>query len=213
MDNGPNVNHVVAGIRTAASAMDISGQFLESAIRLSSDFVARTIGGGAAAVRVAGPLGELAVGGAGGEGLSESDRAALSDYTGLGYAALNRALRSGATEGVAGRVNAVSTALGHLPDRPGVSYRDTALSEAQLARYAEGARVTEAGFTSSSTRFDGDFHGNTCFYLQGRHGKYVAPYSEASGESEVLFDHGTEFFVHTHEIDADGRHRIFLIEV
>lgn len=193
-----------AALSAAAQHCGRAAQSLTGASSEGQAFVQRTVGGG-----------RLGGGSSTGPNLSEADRAALSDYTGTGYADMNQALRCQTTlnDNTMRRAQAVSAALSKLPDHPGVSYRGTYLSPEQVSRYKEGERVTEHGFTSSSNRVDGTFPGNTYFYIQGKHGKDVASYSNLSSESEVLFDKDAEFFVHAHRIDSSGRHVIMLMEI
>lgn len=201
------LTRAAAALSAAAQHCGRAAQSLTGASSEGQAFVQRTVGGGG--------LGGSVGGSVGGSNLSEADRAALSDYTGTGYADMNRALRRQTTmdDNTMRRAEAVSAALSKLPDHSGISYRGTYLSPEQVARYKEGERVTEHGFTSSSNRVDVTFPGNTYFYIQGQHGKYVAPFSNLSGESEVLFDKDTEYFVHAHEIDPSGRHVIILVEI
>ncbi|SEF10664.1 ADP-ribosyltransferase [Jiangella alba] len=141
--------------------------------------------------------------------LSETDRLALDDYTGDGYFDMNAALRSPGADipaGLQGRIDRVSDALANLPAHPGTTYRGTDLNDSQLANYEPGEVVTERGFTSTSTDpdvADTDFDGNTYFIVEGRSGRDVAPYSDVSHESEILFNTGTEFEVLDKVFDED----------
>jgi len=192
-----------------AAASQYCGRAAQSLVGASNEgqaFVRRTVGGG-------GPESGATATSPG--SLTLADRAALWDYTGFGYVDLNRALRGQIpmNDELSRRANAVSIALSKLPDKPGVSFRGSTLSDSQLARYVPGARVVESGFTSSASNPKRSFGGNSYFYIQGKHGKDVAPYSQQEYESEVLFNRDACFFVHSHTVDADGKHVIMLIEV
>jgi len=206
------LTRAAAAFAAASQHCSRAAQTLVSASSEGQAFVRRTVGGGGGGGVATGASRETT---REHDTLSEADRDALLDYTGFGYAEMNRALRGQTPmgEALSSRVAAVSGALARLPDKPGVSFRGTALSDEQLARYTPGAHLTEPGFTSSTRDRDKVFLGNTYFYIQGKHGKDVAPYSPISSESELLFDKESEFFVHFHEVDPSGNHVIMLIEV
>ncbi len=129
-----------------------------------------------------------------------ADEVALQHYTGFGYRALNRCLRSpdGCSGVMATRAGEVSAALAKLDPQPGITFRGTTLSGAELDLYQPGTVVREAAFTSSSRTMSvaGQyFGGNTLLVVHGRTGRNVAPYSAYPHEHEVLYDKGTRFRV------------------
>lgn len=93
-------------------------------------------------------------------GWTDADSTALSDYTGSGFKDLNAGLREGhLTADQQARVDSIDSALSKLPDYQGTVVRGTKLPPEVLAKYQEGATVTEDAFTSSSRTADGAFTG------------------------------------------------------
>ncbi|BDT98018.1 ADP-ribosyltransferase [Nocardia sputorum] len=130
--------------------------------------------------------------------LTQKDLDALADYTGPGYADLNRALREGTMDASQkARIDAINEALAKLPDHNGVVYRGTTLPQSVIDDYKVGEVVTEKAFTSTSSSASTAFPGNVEFTIVSKTGKDVAPYStvEAMGvkENEILFRSGTNF--------------------
>ncbi|SDU68287.1 ADP-ribosyltransferase [Jiangella alkaliphila] len=141
--------------------------------------------------------------------LSDTDRLALTDYTGPGYRDMNNALRNTDADipaDLQARIDRVSAALANLPAHPGTTYRGVDLPDDVLARYQPGETVPERGFTSTSTDpsvAEGAFDGNVIFIVEGRTGRDVAPYSEFPNEAEILYNAGTEFEVMDRVFDED----------
>lgn len=141
------------------------------------------------------------------EGLTDADETALRQYTGIGYRAINRCLRSpaGCTGSLATQADAVSAALAKLEPRPGITFRGASLTAMDVARYELGQVVSEAAFTSTSRAMSvaGDgFGGNTLVVVHGRTGRNVEHYSHYPHESEILFDKGTRFRVLDRVLDG-----------
>lgn len=150
--------------------------------------------------------------------LTQKDLDALADYTGPGYADLNRALREGTMDASQkARIDAINEALAKLPDHNGVVYRGTTLPQSVIDDYKVGEVVTEKAFTSTSSSASTAFPGNVEFTIVSKTGKDVAPYStvEAMGvkENEILFRSGTNFEILTKTVDpVTGKTLIQMIE-
>lgn len=150
--------------------------------------------------------------------LTQKDLDALADYTGPGYADLNRALREGTMDASQkARIDAINEALAKLPDHNGVVYRGTTLPQSVIDDYKVGEVVTEKAFTSTSSSASTAFPGNVEFSIVSKTGKDVAPYStvEAMGikENEILFRSGTNFEVLSKTVDpVTGKTLIQMIE-
>ena len=85
--------------------------------------------------------------------------------------------------------------LNALPEYIGVVYRITMLTPEQIARYAVGQEVVEAGFVSASKdNYRNDF-GNVRYVVQSEQGRSIEKYSRNRGEAEVLFRPRTRFRV------------------
>lgn len=135
-------------------------------------------------------------------GLSESERSALRDYTGNEYQNINSSLRgqtafdTGNAERACSIHNALSNAS--IPQACTV-YRGT--SPAALGEYQNlsdedliGCQITEDGFMSTSLNQSSSFGGAVQLEISvpaGAHGAYVGYLSQyGHNESEVLFDAG-----------------------
>lgn len=135
-------------------------------------------------------------------GLSDSERSALRDYTGNAYLNINSSLR-GQTEfnsGNAERACMIHNALSNasIPQNC-IVYRGT--SPAALGSYQNlsdeelvGCQIAEAGFMSTSLNQGNQFMGAVQLEISvpaGAHGAYVGHLSQyGHNESEVLFDAG-----------------------
>lgn len=122
------------------------------------------------------------------------------------------------------RVRAVTTALEHLPDHAGTTYRRAGYANPDVYRtkIQPGDYIQDSGFLASSTVKGGEGAASgwgtkkkqVYFEIHGKTGKDISPYSEISGEREVLFKPGTKFkvdaiseddekvFVIMHEVDT-----------
>nr|WP_240948009.1 ADP-ribosyltransferase [Planosporangium mesophilum] len=139
-----------------------------------------------------------------GQPLTDTDRAALHDYTtNDGYTTMNPFLRdsSGYSDAdktaIQARSDRVSEGLAKLPPQPGTTYRGVQYSDEILARYEPGQVVTERAFTSTSQDpnvAQGAFNGNTLMTITGKNGRDIAPFSNYP-EAEILYDKGTNFKV------------------
>lgn len=182
---------------------------LEALREGANGFADNLVGGGAGSSGIAGTRPSAA--------FSASDRAALLDYTGFGYAAMNAVLRGRQPSDaqVMARAEKVSEALAKLPPYRGAHvFRGTRLTDAEARSYAVGTTRRESAFTSATIQVDSTFPGNVMFYIVSKAGKYVASYSEHPDEQEVLFDKGTTFYVAGNEPgDVPGTYVITLIEV
>jgi len=148
--------------------------------------------------------------------LDVGELAAIRYYTGRGYARVNLTLRGGTpmVPEMAGRIDALSTALGKLPDHIGWVHRGAELTPGQLARYRPGAVIREHPFTSTAVLAEDRFAGNTHFIVRSYSGRDVATYSQVPAEREVLFDRATRFKVMENSYDKlAGEHVVVLMEV
>jgi len=148
--------------------------------------------------------------------LDVGELAAIRYYTGRGYARVNLTLRGGTpmVPEMAGRIDALSTALRKLPDHIGWVHRGAELSPGQLARYRPGAVIREHPFTSTAVLAEDRFSGNTHFIIRSYSGRDVATYSQVPAEREVLFDRATRFKVMENTYDKlAGEHVVVLMEV
>ena len=142
-------------------------------------------------------------------GLSDPEIAARYAYTTSdgtwGYRPLNTALRSQEAVKVAAFADyrdTLNAGLAKLPDHVGEVRRGTTLTQRELARYVQGATVTEHDFTSASVG-RAAFGGNVEFVIESLHGKRIQSWSAYSGEREVLFAAGTRFTVT--DVRSSGR--------
>jgi hypothetical protein len=148
--------------------------------------------------------------------LDVGELAALRYYTGRGYARVNLTLRGGTpmVPEVAGRIDALSSALRKLPDHIGWVHRGADLTPGQLGRYRPGAVIREQPFTSTAVLAEDRFSGNTHFVIRSYSGRDVATYSQVPAEREVLFDRATSFKVMENSYDKlAGEHVVVLMEV
>ncbi|ASF07865.1 ADP-ribosyltransferase [Nocardia brasiliensis] len=152
--------------------------------------------------------------------LSDTDRAALWDYTGPGGSeALNWQLRHGGISRYQQmREGEINAALDKLPDYQGPVTRRVDLSAEDLARYREAAigrdMVTEPGFTSASRTPEAAFDRPVEFRIRSEHGKSVEEFARRPSEQEVLFKSGTNFEVRkVVENDPSGRIIIYMNEI
>ena len=152
------------------------------------------------------------------------DARAIDDYTGnTYYDDLNAHLRGLPTSGAHSATELdrlsgeVSGALDKLPPFEGHTLRGTNLPDGVLDNITPGQPYSDGAFSSSSLsettaqQFRRD--GNTMFHIDGQSGRDVQQWSHyGSGESEILFDKGTEFQVTRKEWNPDGYWDIWLEE-
>ncbi|MEV4667162.1 ADP-ribosyltransferase [Microbacterium sp. LWO12-1.2] len=196
-------------LQAAQHAVVQAAQLLQQVASAGRRFQARHAPGGGAATPPGQPETAADV------VLTAADAAALGDYTGQGYRAMNDALRgkTAMTSDADTRAAAVSAALAKLPDRPGPAFRGTQLTPEQIAGYAPGQLHHEDGFTSTTSDPASAFPGNALFLVFSKHGKDVAAFSPHP-ESEVLFDKGTDFYVTSNFYDPHvGKQVIIMMEV
>ena len=138
-------------------------------------------------------------------GMTDPELVAVRDYTGGGYGALNRNLRSADAkrrERVGNFKRTLQAALARLPDSTGAKRRGAHLSAGEIARYRTGDEIVETFFVSSSK----PFRGNAQFVIQSRRGKDVQPYSQVPSEAEVLFAADTRFRVREVRVEGETTH-------
>ena len=156
---------------------------------------------------------------------SPDDARAIDDYTGNDYYGdLNAHLRGLPTSGAHSAAELdrlsgeVSAALDKLPPFEGHTLRGTNLPDSVLDDIVPGGKpYSDGAFSSSSLsettaqQFRGG--GNTMFHIDGQSGRDVQQWSHyGTGESEILFDKGTEFQVLRKEWNPDGYWDIWLKE-
>ena len=150
--------------------------------------------------------------------LTWDDRLALADYTGSGYADLNRALRSDALDASQhARIDALNNALGKLPAYQGPVIRGTNLPPEVLDQYRPGEIVTEDAFLSTTTNTavarSPTFAGNVEFRILSSAGRDISSVSMIPAEQEILFPPGTRFYVVSKTLDPlTGRTVIRMVE-
>jgi uncharacterized protein YukE len=144
-----------------------------------------------------------------------TDEGAVADYR-----RINSALRSGdagAIRQLQPYIDKIQAGLAHLPDHQGTVYRGTFLKPEVIDSFREAARTgnptVEKAFTSTTTKPQAAFAGNTTFSIWSEHGKDVSPISVFGNEQEVLFPPGTRFRVLSVTESAGGEHVIMLREV
>lgn len=153
--------------------------------------------------------------------LTDADRAALRDVTGLGYRQLNRSLSQGSLDdvaAVAGRVNAVTRAVEKLPVHEGTVLRGSSgnLTDAQIGEYVPGEIRVEDRFLHSSVDpdvADGRFHGNVVWVIESTRGRRVESHSEVPSEREVVFDKFSRFEVLAKNKIDTGQWLIYMREL
>jgi hypothetical protein len=129
-------------------------------------------------------------------GLNGRESAHIYAYCGPYYNSLNRPLRNKvATLRGLKFAKETNKALDKLPNYDGVVYRKTDLPADEFAKLIPGYVFTELGFTSSSKNSH-TWHGEHHFVINSKTGKDVSKISpHGAGESEVLFKHGSHFYV------------------
>lgn len=133
----------------------------------------------------------------GADELNESEMQAVRDYTAAGSRDVNAALFTGTIESVEQQsafAHEFSAALSKLPRHEGTVLRG--FDSADLARYEPGEVIVENGFVSTTTDADAEFGGAGLWVIESTNGRQI-PESLASvkNESEVVFDHFTQFRV------------------
>jgi len=137
------------------------------------------------------------------------DRYAIEDYTGPGFAVLNKALRSGAARAdVQQRIDAVVRAMSKskLKIHKGTVYRGAKLPSTIQDTLRPGATFCDRAFLSSSTKKSKAFssqEGATLFDIKSRTGVDVSSQSKNKHEAEVLFRPSTMFKVKSVEEKKD----------
>jgi hypothetical protein len=150
--------------------------------------------------------------------LSPEHLKALSQYTGMGYAELNEALRSEVLEASqAARVEALKAALSKLPPYEGSVVRGTNLPPEVLAQYRPGEYIVEKAFLSTTrdplVARSSAFAGNVEFRIVSFTGRDVSAFSMYPAEQEILFPANTRFLVLRKTIDPrTGRTIIDMVE-
>lgn len=133
-------------------------------------------------------------------GLTESEYAAIFDYTAEIYQTLNPALRSGTLSDDQKEFAAtLARALDKIGKYKGWVKRGDNLSALRKARYVVGAVIEDAGFMSTS--LTGGFIGISQFQIYSQTGRYIAPLSHSHGEEEVTFKPHTKFKVVNVQVD------------
>lgn len=156
----------------------------------------------------------------------ELDRAqvkAIWDYsTDRGYRDMNTALRGAGPvdPGVTQRIEDLRAGLDSLPATSRTTYRGTNLPQSVLDDIANGGRLTDPAFTSSSTDprvADGFINWGkdnpVRIEVDGYSGVDIRPFSSMQGEVEVLFRDGVEFDVVGRWVDPDGALHLQVREV
>jgi hypothetical protein len=139
--------------------------------------------------------------------------ALIKNYSNGGYAAINKAMRSGAwTPAQHIYASMVNQALLAMPKHTGNVTRNTTLTAEQLAVYKEGHVVQEHALTSTST--GSVFSGNVQYKIKaiGKRAAHIKKLSNHPGEDEVLFAAKTYFKVNKIESGANGHTTIHMEE-
>lgn len=147
--------------------------------------------------------------------LTESETAAIRDYTKSNYLSINDNLRHGRElpPNEAKQVEHIDAALEKLPSEELMLFRGVHLSEAEAGRYVPGYLVTEHHYTSASHEPDRSFRGNTDFVILAHNGKSLEDLSWESDEHEVVVPRHTDFKVTAVDVDTDfGRRTIYMEE-
>jgi hypothetical protein len=220
-NSGQALSQVASTMASASRHCQHAALALVAASREGESFVTRTVGGAGgsagapattneARAEVPAQAGATADNGA----LNDADERALSDYTGTGYKQINPYLRRNSNDDshLDSRVSAVSQALSKLPTHSGIVYRGTWLSADVADSYAVGSFVTERGFTSTSSDERHAFGGNTLFLIKSKSGRVLGDHSQHRNESEVLFDHGTNFRVARNYWDPSSSQRVIVLQ-
>ncbi|HEY0114597.1 MAG TPA: hypothetical protein VGB54_02640 [Allosphingosinicella sp.] len=141
-------------------------------------------------------------------GLTVRQLGCLRGYTGSTYYPVNAALRANNINDSGfltyqPTIEAISSALGTLPDWTGQAQRGTSLPPAVRPLYTPGAYVQELSFTSSSST--SPFPGPDLLRINSGDGKSVAAYSLFPSENEILFDYAMYEFVNSVDPPPPGR--------
>lgn len=133
--------------------------------------------------------------------LSHAEMIAVLDYTLNRSSDLNAKLRKGTTSKDEVMVEAIERGLSKLADYKGTVYRGTNLPEAIAAKYQVGAEVSDPAFLSTSItkRFPGPYQ----ISILSKHGKFIAPFSMAYDETEVIFKPSTKFIVTSRKTEGN----------
>lgn len=208
----PDGVRAAASLQNAQRATTQAAQNLHQAALVGRRFVSYHAGAGATGDQAASTRGTGASNGNSVPALDATDVAALGDYTGSGFRAINDSLRGVVpmSNDNDERATAVSKALSKLPDQKGPVFRGTTLTPAQISSYIPGTVHLERGFTSTSSDPASAFPGNALFLVISKHGKDVASYSTYP-ESEVLFDKGTEFYVTSNSYSPHQRKQVIVM--
>lgn len=147
--------------------------------------------------------------------LTDKDRKAIADYTGIGYQRLNTTLRTGSieqVEQVASGASDLSDAIRKLPEFQETVQRGGEVPESLIDRYQVGGVVVENGYTSATTDPEQEFGGNALWIIESQHGRALGELSNMKAEQEVLFDHFSTFRVLSKERDAELKRWIIYME-
>lgn len=144
-------------------------------------------------------------------GLTPGEEAALWEYTGHFYGEINRAMRAGgpAAERHKGQIHLLKRALKKIKPFSGPVRRGADLPPEVLAQHQPGQVVNYSAFTSTSVGTG--FLSPHRLVIHSKTGRFIAPYSEAYSEYEVLFA-PTKFKVVSRKDLAGGKVEIVLQE-
>lgn len=137
--------------------------------------------------------------------LSETEKSAWRSYTGSGYAAINRRLRTGD-----GKITPTMEALSRTMEKTTEEFVVRRGGSYPAGTFTEGALWRDKGFMSTAIR-GGGFGGNTKLVItvsKGTKGHYIGTKSSHQHENEYLLDKGTRFRV----VRIDG-HTVYLTTV
>jgi len=143
--------------------------------------------------------------------LDKHDRYAILDYTGPGFAILNKALRSGAVSvDIQQRIDGVVRAMSkrQMKVYQGTVYRGAKLPSTIQDTLCPDATFSDAAFLSSSSKKASAFvsKGRTLFEIKSKTGVDISAQSEHKNEAEVLFRPNTMFKIKSVEEKHDDLH-------
>jgi len=142
--------------------------------------------------------------------LDKHDRYAILDYTGPGFAVLNKALRSGAVSAdIQQRIDGVVRAMSkrQMKVYQGTVYRGAKLPSTIQDTLCPGDTFSDAAFLSCSSKKASAFvsKGRTLFEIKSKTGVDISAQSEHKNEAEVLFRPNTMFKIKSVEEKYDDR--------
>lgn len=132
-----------------------------------------------------------------------------------GHREINESLRNGIVQNTKTQndIFQLDSILNKLPDAPGVSYRGTYLSPAQIeAMRIPGSIINFPTYLSTDVdryRAEGFAHEHYLLVIEGKTGKKIKSQGANLLENEVLFRRDTDFEVigHSEEVDTFGKTR------